>query len=109
MPSPRCYETTLQRVSLLVSMNSCERVAAAMDLKMADRVPVFCQLALGHYFLNAGLPAHRIWFTSDGFAEALVKLQRKYRFDGLLINLPGRPPGLLDQIRRIEKTADGER
>ena len=80
-----------------------------MELKQADRVPVFCQLALGHYFLNAGIPAHRIWFTSEGFAEALVKLQRAYRFDGLLINLPGRPPRLLDQLRRVEKTSDGER
>jgi hypothetical protein len=90
-------------------MTSRERVAAAMSLQMADRVPVFCQLALGHYFLNADIPAHQIWFTSEGFAEALVKLQRRYRFDGLLINLPGRPPKLLDQIRRIEKTDDGER
>jgi len=80
-----------------------------MRHKTADRVPVFCQLALGHYFLNAGLPAHRIWFTSEGFAEALVKLQRRYRFDGLLINLPGRQPGLLDQLRRVEKMPDGER
>jgi len=80
-----------------------------MRHEMADRVPVFCQLALGHYFLNGGLPAHRVWFTSEGFAEALVKLQRRYKFDGLLINLPGRPPDLLDQLRRVEKTADGER
>lgn len=80
-----------------------------MRREVPDRVPVFCQLALGHYFLNAGLPAHRVWFTSEGFAEALVKLQRRYRFDGLLINLPGRPPDLLSQLRRVEKTADGER
>jgi hypothetical protein len=80
-----------------------------MRRETADRVPVFCQLALGHYFLNAGLPAHRVWFTSEGFAEALVKLQRRYRFDGLLINLPGRPPELLQQLRRVEQTGDGER
>jgi hypothetical protein len=80
-----------------------------MRLEMPDRVPVFCQLALGHYFLNAGLPAHRVWFTSEGFAEALVKLQHRYRFDGLLINLPGRPPNLLEQLRCVEKIAGGER
>jgi len=80
-----------------------------MRREAADRVPVFCQLALGHYFLNGGLPAHRVWFTSEGFAEVLVKLQHRYRFDGLLINLPGRPPDLLAQLRRVEKTADGER
>jgi len=90
-------------------MTSRERVACAMRREMPDRTPVFCQLALGHYFLNAGLPAHRVWFTSEGFAEALVKLQRRYRFDGLLINLPGRPPRLLDQLRRVEATPDGER
>src|ERR1051325_8936911 len=90
-------------------MTSRERVACAMRLEVPDRVPVVWQLALGHYFLNAGLPAHRVWFTSEGFAEALVKLQRRYRFDGLLINLPGRPANLLDQLRRVEKTADGER
>jgi uroporphyrinogen-III decarboxylase len=90
-------------------MTGRERVACAMRRKAADRVPVFCQLALGHYFLNACLPAHRIWFTSEGFAEALVKMQRRYRFDGLLINLPGRPPNLLEQLRRVEKTPDGER
>ena len=90
-------------------MTGRERVACAMRREVADRVPVFCQLALGHYFLNGGLPAHRVWFTSEGFAESLVKLQRKYRFDGLLINLPGRPPDLLKQLRRVEKTADGER
>lgn len=90
-------------------MTGRERVACAMRREAADRVPVFCQLALGHYFLNGGLPAHRVWFTSEGFAEALVKLQRQYHFDGLLINLPGRPPDLLEQVRRVEKTADGER
>ena len=91
-------------------MNSRERMAMAMQPgKRPDRVPVMCQLSLGHYFLNAGLPPHRIWFTSDGFAEALVKLQRRYRFDGILINIPGRPENILDDVRSIEETADGER
>ncbi len=79
-----------------------------MGRQVPDRVPVFCQLALGHYFLNTGLPPHRIWFTSEGFAEALVMLQRRYQFDGLLINLPGRPPGLLRQLRRLETGPEGE-
>ncbi len=90
-------------------MTGNERVARAMRHELPDRVPVFCQLALGHYFLHAGLPPHRVWFTSEGFAEALVMLQRRYRFDGLLINLPGRPPDLLSAIERVEETREGER
>lgn len=88
-------------------MNGKQRMALAMQHKQPDRVPVMCQLSLGHYFLNAGLPPHRVWFTSEGFAEALVKLQRRYRFDGILINIPGRPVDILDDVARIEKTSDG--
>lgn len=90
-------------------MNGRERIALAMGRRAPDRAPVMCQLALGHYFMNAGLPPHEIWFTSEGFAEALVRLQRRYRFDGILINLPGRPPHLLDDVVSIQKLDDGER
>ena len=89
-------------------MNSRERMAHAMQRDaLPDRVPVMCQLALGHYFLNTGLAPLDIWFTSEGFAEALVLLQRRYRFDGILINLPGRPSNLLDQVARVEEDGDG--
>jgi hypothetical protein len=89
-------------------MNGRERIALAMSHKEADRVPVMCQLALGHYFLNAGLAPHEIWFTSEGFAEALVTMQRRYQFDGILINLPGRPRNVLSEIKKVEKTLKGE-
>jgi len=89
-------------------MTGRERLALAMQHRMPDRVPVMCQLALGHYFLQAGLPPHQVWFTSDGFAEALVRLQRRYRFDGILINLPGRPATLFHQLADLTTTHDGE-
>lgn len=89
-------------------MNGRERIALAMQHKEPDRVPVMCQLALGHYFLNTNLAPHEIWFTSEGFAEALVTLQRRYQFDGILINIPGRPRNVLDQIKSVEKTKKGE-
>ncbi|HMR63997.1 MAG TPA: hypothetical protein PKE64_08315, partial [Anaerolineae bacterium] len=89
-------------------MNSRERMALAMQHKLPDRVPVMCQLALGHYFLNTDLSPHQIWFTSEGFAEALVTLQRRYRFDGILINLPGRPENLLAEVTSLEETPAGQ-
>jgi hypothetical protein len=79
-----------------------------MRHEIPDRVPVMCQLALGHYFLNAQRAPHEIWFSSQAFAEALVELQRRYRFDGILINLPGRPEDILDEIKSIEETSEGE-
>ncbi len=89
-------------------MTGRERIARAMRHEEPDRIPVMCQLALGHYFLNAGLPPHRIWFTSEGFAEALVRLQRRYRFDGILINIPGRPTSILEAVASIQATGQGE-
>ncbi len=89
-------------------MTSKERMQLAMGLKEADRVPVMCQLSLGHYSLHAGLDPLDIWYTSDGFAEALVRLQKKYRFDGILVNLPGRDPDYTKHIEKIE-TRDKEK
>lgn len=89
-------------------MNSRERMAIAMRGGQPDRVPVMCQLALGHYFLNCGIPPHKIWFTSEGFAEALLTLRERYRFDGILINIPGRPENCLEDIRDLTETKDGE-
>ena len=86
-------------------MNSRARMARAMHRDaLPDRVPVMCQLAIGHYFLNTGLSPIDIWFTSEGFAEALVMLQRRYRFDGILINLPGRLPICLTRWRGWRRT-----
>lgn len=90
-----------------VPMTPRQRVRIAMDLGVPDRVPVFCQLAIGHYFLNATPSRFDIWFRSEGFADALVELQRRYGFDGILVNLPGRDPELEAHIQRVEEDADG--
>jgi len=87
-------------------MNGRQRVARAMDLAIPDRVPVFCQLAAGHYFLHSGLEPFDIWLRSEGLADALVALQERYRFDGILVNLPGRDPAFETQIDRVERLDD---
>jgi hypothetical protein len=74
-----------------------------MELGTPDRVPVMCQLAIGHYFLYSGISPFDIWYTSDGFAEALCRLRSRYSFDGILINLPGRDPAIDRFIERIER------
>ncbi len=78
-----------------------------MQLGTPDRVPVMSQLSIGHYFLHAGIPPVDIWYRSESFAEALVRLQQRYRFDGILINLPGRDPDFERHVRTIER-GEGE-
>lgn len=81
-------------------------MASATDpaAPLPDRVPVMCQLSLGHYFLQAGLPPWDVWFTSAGLAEAMIRLADRYRFDGILINLPGRDPDLGREVARVDRT-----
>jgi len=88
-------------------MNGKQRIRAAMRHEAVDRVPVMCQLAIGHYLLNTDLTPVEVWFTSEGFAEALVRLQERYRFDGILINLLGTDPDWLRHVERIETAEDG--
>ena len=68
-----------------------------------DRVPVMCQLALGHYFLQTGLGAVDVWHDTAAFADALIMLQQRYAFDGILVNLPGRDPDWRRLVRATER------
>ena len=88
-------------------MNSKQRILCAMRHEAVDRVPVMCQLALGHYLLHADVTPADLWFTSEGFVRAAVTLQRRYGFDGILVNLPGRDPNWMRWVSRIETAADG--
>ena len=87
-------------------MTSRERMDAAMHPRQRqrpDRIPVMCQLALGHYFLHAEGGPIDIWHDSEAFAAALLLLQDRYGFDGILVNLPGRDPAWRRGIRHIER------
>ncbi len=88
-------------------MTGRERMRVAMQLGSPDRVPVMCQLAVGHYFLHSGVDPLETWFSSEGFGQALIALQRCYGFDGILVNLPGRPPDWRRHVRSIEPDGDG--
>ncbi len=89
-------------------MNSQQRMALAMRHQIPDRVPVMCQLSLGHYFLNlrGRWKPHDIWFTSEAFADSLLTLRERYHFDGILINIPGRDPNWMQDVASIEECAD---
>jgi hypothetical protein len=77
-------------------------MAVATRRGVPDRVPVMCQLALGHTFLHSGFDPVDVWHDGAEFAEALVRLQRAYGFDGILVNLPGRPADWRAEVDRVE-------
>jgi len=89
-------------------MTGKSRIAAAMRHQPVDRVPVMCQLSLGHYFVNLDTPAMEIWHSTEGFGRALLVSQKRYGFDGILINLPGRDPDWQSHVRRVDSRDGGK-
>ena len=89
-------------------MNSRERVRRAMRHERPDRVPVMCQLALGHFFLHGGHKPSDVWFDTDTLIRTFIDFQRRYRFDGFLINLPGRPPDWKQSLADYRQDDQGE-
>ncbi len=85
-----------------------QRMDIAMRNGTPDRVPGMCQLSLGHYLLNTGIPPARLWHCTESFVEALLMLRERYRFDGILVNLPGHPENWQEEIGKIEEKPDAE-
>jgi uroporphyrinogen-III decarboxylase len=90
-------------------MTSKERMRATMCGNRPDRVPVMCQLSLGHIYKNASMDPVSFWYTSKGLAEEFVTMAERYRFDGILINTSGRNPDILKQIDAVEPYIDGHK
>ena len=67
-----------------------------------------CQLALGHFFLHGNHKPSDVWFDTDTLIRTLIDFQRRYRFDGFLINLPGRPPGWKQYLADYQQDDQGE-
>ena len=90
-------------------MTPKERMARAMAGAVPDRVPVMCQMSVGHMLLQTGLSPSEFWHSPEAYAEGLVSLRELYGFDGILISLHGHSPGWRRGVARREKDAEGER
>ncbi|OGD30870.1 MAG: hypothetical protein A2V45_09405 [Candidatus Aminicenantes bacterium RBG_19FT_COMBO_58_17] len=80
----------------------------AMGAGVPDRVPVMCQLSIGHMLLQTGLSATAFWNSAGIFAEGLLNLRKSYSFDGILVSLHGHSPDWEKRIARVDKEVDGE-
>jgi hypothetical protein len=90
-------------------MTSKERLAAAMSGGRPDRVPVMCQMSIGHMLRETGASPARFWHSADEYVEGLLALRSLYRFDGILVSLHGHPPDWEGRVASIVRGPDGER
>lgn len=79
-----------------------------MSLGMPDRVPVMCQLSIGHMLLNLPVSPAEFWYDARVFAGGLCELRTRYGFDGVLVSLHGHSPEWRSGVREIMTTDEGE-
>ncbi len=89
-------------------MSGKERTALAMRRERPDRVPVMCQMAMGHIYLKTGLSPLEVWHDPETYAEALVWMRDLYSFDGILVSVPGGDPHWRDKIAERREHDTGE-
>jgi hypothetical protein len=85
------------------------RMAGAMSGSVIDRVPVMCQMSIGHMLLQTRASPVRFWHEAGEFAEGLLAVRALYGFDGVLVSLHGHSPGWERRIADITAGPEGER
>ncbi len=89
-------------------LSAKQRMATAMNREVPDRVPVMCQMSIGHMLLQTGVSPSEFWFSAESFAEGLLRLRETYSFDGILISLHGHSPDWTKNVEKIKKEENQE-
>jgi len=80
-----------------------------MALRAQDRVPVMCQMSVGHMLLQTGLGPAEFWLDAETYATGLLRMRELYGFDGVLVSLHGHAPGWAARVASRERDGTGER
>lgn len=89
-------------------MTSRERVCAAMRRQPVDKVPLMCQMSIGHMLLQLKVSPADFWHDVNLFADGLIALREIYDFDGILISLHGHEPHWRENIQSRTMTDEYE-
>ncbi len=73
-----------------------------------DRVPVMCQMSVGHMLLQSGVRPAAFWHDAGAFADVLLAMRERYAFDGILVSLHGHRPGWERLVAGARRGPDGE-
>lgn len=88
------------------SNSSKELMKEAMSMGRPDRVPVMCQLAIGHTILKSGVHPIDYFLSNETYAEGLLAMRQLYNFDGVLMHKPGRDTSFTEIATSIDRDMD---
>ena len=79
-----------------------------MTGSLPDRVPVMCQMSIGHMLLQTGASPSAFWNSAEVYTAGLLKLRRAYDFDGILVSLHGHSPDWEKRVVRLSREGPAE-
>lgn len=88
-------------------MNSRQRIISAMNLETPDRVPLMCQFSIGSMMLQLEPNPYMFWYDKHVYADGLIELCQKFKFDGILVSLHGHSDKWKEGLDKIEPLEDG--
>lgn len=91
-----------------MKLTSKKRVNFAMNLQKPDKVPLMCQFSIGSMLQQLKPDPVEFWYNKDVFADGLVELCRRFKFDGILISLHGHSGNWKNELKGKELLGDGK-
>jgi uroporphyrinogen-III decarboxylase len=89
-------------------LTSKERIQAAMNLQQPDRVPLMCQFSIGSMMIQLKPNPVEFWYDKNVFANVLVELCEKFKFDGILVSLHGHSEKWKTDLLKYECIEEGK-
>jgi hypothetical protein len=90
-----------------MKLTSKERVNTAMNLQRPDRVPLMCQFSIGSMMHQLQPDPVEFWYDKNIFANGLIELCKKFKFDGILVSLHGHSDKWKDTMISSEQINGG--
>jgi uroporphyrinogen-III decarboxylase len=84
-----------------------ERVLAAMNLQKPNNIPLMCQFSIGSMMQQLKPAPAEFWYDGQIFADGLMELCKRFRFDGILVSLHGHNPNWKNDVVRIDNIEEG--
>lgn len=84
-----------------------QRINLAMNLQKPDRVPLMCQFSVGNMMQHLKPDPVEFWYNQNTFADGLIILCEKFRFDGILVSLHGHSSRWKESLISREEMKDG--
>ena len=80
-----------------------ERINYAMNLQTPDRIPLMCQFSIGSMIHQLQADPVAFWYEKYVYAEGLIELCKKFKFDGILVSLNGHSDNWRDKLVKNEQ------